>query len=235
MFSQQAASLELCPVSLGNLSKHSGCSAPVQKSPYRRNRIPPANRRWFRDRHWNEEVLGSATEWRVAGDRKTKRQGGSIQKISELTGFNPKTIRKFLTQQGQAPVYGPRKPRPSKLDRFQPYIEERLKAGVWSSHRQVRFPHAGRPEKDRVLCPPRPLLLNGVYRPLWHLCGPQDRLGRGRHSIVRDGSSSLPCGCTGLLPVRSRRRPSRATRSSPRRRPYRSRCVPSPGDTSMAI
>lgn len=62
-----------------------------------------------------------------------KRQGVSIQRISELTGFDPKTIRKYLSQPGQVPVYGPRKPRPSKLDRFQPYIQERLKAGVWNA------------------------------------------------------------------------------------------------------
>ena len=62
-----------------------------------------------------------------------RRQGISIQAISELTGHDRKTIRKYLNQPGQVPKYGPRKPRASKLDPFRPYIEERLKAGVWNA------------------------------------------------------------------------------------------------------
>ncbi len=61
-----------------------------------------------------------------------RRQGISIQAISELTGHDRKTIRKYLNKPGQVPKYGPRKPRVSKLDPFRPYIEERLKAGVWN-------------------------------------------------------------------------------------------------------
>ncbi len=62
-----------------------------------------------------------------------KRQGVSTQAISRLTGYDRKTIRKYLIQPGGAPVYGPRAPRPSKLDAFQPYLGERLKAGVWNA------------------------------------------------------------------------------------------------------
>ncbi len=61
------------------------------------------------------------------------RQGVSLAKISELTGFDRKTVHKYLRQDDPTPRYGPRKPRPSKLDRFKPFIEERLKAGVWNA------------------------------------------------------------------------------------------------------
>jgi transposase len=61
------------------------------------------------------------------------RQGVSRAEIGRLTGFDPKTIRKYLQQGAAAPRYGPRQPRPSKLDGFRPYIEERLRAGVWNA------------------------------------------------------------------------------------------------------
>ena len=62
-----------------------------------------------------------------------KRQGLSIQAISELTGFDRKTIRKYLLKPEGTRVYGSRAARPSKLDVFKPYIEERLKAGTLDS------------------------------------------------------------------------------------------------------
>jgi transposase len=39
-----------------------------------------------------------------------KRQGLSIKAISKVTGFDRKTIRKYLSQSEAAPVYGPREP-----------------------------------------------------------------------------------------------------------------------------
>lgn len=62
-----------------------------------------------------------------------KRQGLTISAISELTGSDRKTVRKYLARPEGTPVYGPRQPRPSKLDAFKPYAEERLKAGVWNA------------------------------------------------------------------------------------------------------
>lgn len=67
-----------------------------------------------------------------------KRQGLSITAISRLVGWDRKTIRKYLGQQGLAPVYGPRERRPSKLDGFRPYVEDRLKAGVWNARVLLR-------------------------------------------------------------------------------------------------
>ena len=66
-----------------------------------------------------------------------KRQGLSIQAISRLTGYDRKTIRKYLATGGQ-PRYGPRPKRPSRLDQFTDYLEERLKAGVWNAQVLLR-------------------------------------------------------------------------------------------------
>ena len=67
-----------------------------------------------------------------------KRQGLSIRAISRLTGFDRKTVRKYLLQPEGPPVYGPRPAQPGKLDAFKPYLEERLKAGVWNAQVLLR-------------------------------------------------------------------------------------------------
>ncbi len=67
-----------------------------------------------------------------------KRQGLSIRAISVLTGYDRKTIRKYLIQPESAPTYGPRPTAPSKLDAFKPYLDERLKAGVWNAQVLLR-------------------------------------------------------------------------------------------------
>jgi transposase len=60
-----------------------------------------------------------------------KRQGLSVTDISALTGHSRPTVRKYLSRQ-DTPRYGPRDPRPSVLDPFKPFLEERMKAGVWN-------------------------------------------------------------------------------------------------------
>ena len=55
-----------------------------------------------------------------------KDQGLSIQAIAERTGLDRKTVRKYLRQGLTVPTYGPRAPRPSKLDAFQPYLDQRI-------------------------------------------------------------------------------------------------------------
>lgn len=62
-----------------------------------------------------------------------KRQGLSIQAISSVTGFDRKTVRKYLLDPEEIPEYGPRPSLPSKLDAHKQYLEERLKAGVWNA------------------------------------------------------------------------------------------------------
>jgi len=70
--------------------------------------------------------------------KELQRQGMSIQAISELTGWDRKTIRKYMRAAGVVPEYGPRSERPRKLDAFKPYLEERLRAGVWNARVLLR-------------------------------------------------------------------------------------------------
>ena len=67
-----------------------------------------------------------------------KRQGLSIQAISNLTGYDRKTVRKYLITPEGVPAYGPRQAQPSKLDTHKPYLNERLQAGVWNARVLLR-------------------------------------------------------------------------------------------------
>jgi transposase len=81
-----------------------------------------------------EEVLNLLRGGEVSEIKELKRLGMSIQAIGGLTGHDRKTIRKYLgSEPGTTPRYGPRAPRPSKLDPFKPYLEERRQAGVWNA------------------------------------------------------------------------------------------------------
>ena len=66
-----------------------------------------------------------------------KRQGLTVTQISAVTGFSRPTVRRYLRNPA-TPVYGPRVARPSKLDPFKPFIEERLQAGVWNAEVLLR-------------------------------------------------------------------------------------------------
>jgi len=57
---------------------------------------------------------------------------------SKLTGWERKTIRKYLLQPNAVPQYGPRRKHASKLDLFKPYLEERMRAGVWNAQVLLR-------------------------------------------------------------------------------------------------
>lgn len=67
-----------------------------------------------------------------------KRDGLSILAISNLTGFDRKTIRKYLAVPEPRPIYGPRRAPVSKLAAFEPYLRERLQAGVWNARVLLR-------------------------------------------------------------------------------------------------
>jgi transposase len=60
-------------------------------------------------------------------------EGLSIRAISRLTGYSRKTISKYLLAPTGRPVCGPRPAAASKLEPFQPYLKERLQAGVWDA------------------------------------------------------------------------------------------------------
>ncbi len=67
-----------------------------------------------------------------------KREGLSILAISNLTGYDRKTIRKYLLAPEVRPVYGPRPAPASKLTPFESYLRERLQAGVWNARVLLR-------------------------------------------------------------------------------------------------
>jgi len=71
--------------------------------------------------------------------KELKQQGLSIRAISRLTGYDRKTISRFLLAPTGRPVYGPRAAETaSKLEPFKPYLRERLKAGVWNAQVLMR-------------------------------------------------------------------------------------------------
>jgi len=67
-----------------------------------------------------------------------KREGLSVRAISELTGYDRKTIRKYLLKPLGRPVYQTRPVPVSKLEPFKPYLTERLGAGVWNAQVLLR-------------------------------------------------------------------------------------------------
>lgn len=70
--------------------------------------------------------------------KELKREGMSIQGISELTGYDRKTVRKYLLKPTARPVYGPRPVAVSKLEQFKPYLKDRLQSGVWNAQVLLR-------------------------------------------------------------------------------------------------
>jgi transposase len=57
-----------------------------------------------------------------------KRQGLSVSAIARRVGCDRKTVRKYLERGLEAPVYGPRAPRPRLLEPFEGYLRERVAA-----------------------------------------------------------------------------------------------------------
>jgi len=62
----------------------------------------------------------------------------SVQGISKLTGWDRKTVRKYLLRPNALPEYGPRRRQASKPDQFKSYLEERMRAGVWNAQVLLR-------------------------------------------------------------------------------------------------
>ena len=56
-----------------------------------------------------------------------RRQGTSIRSIAKELSISRETVRKYLRSPGLEPVYGPRAPRPSKLDPYKAYTRQRLR------------------------------------------------------------------------------------------------------------
>ena len=74
-----------------------------------------------------------------------KRQGLSIRAISRLTGYDRKTISRYLVHPEGAGLWAAREAA-RKLEAFQPYLQERMQAGVWNARvllRELRERGAG--------------------------------------------------------------------------------------------
>jgi len=57
-----------------------------------------------------------------------QRQGLSVSAIALQLGIDRKTVRKYLARGLEPPVYGPRQPRPRRIDPFVSYLRERVEA-----------------------------------------------------------------------------------------------------------
>ena len=62
-----------------------------------------------------------------------RQTGLSVSAISEVTGYDRKTVGKYLLHAEGVPHYSRRSAQPGKLDRHKTYLEGRLKAGVWNA------------------------------------------------------------------------------------------------------
>jgi transposase len=60
-----------------------------------------------------------------------KREGLTVTRISQVTGISRPTVRKYLENKG-APRYSARPKRPGILTPYEPYLKERMAAGVWN-------------------------------------------------------------------------------------------------------
>ena len=56
------------------------------------------------------------------------RQGMSVSAIAQRLNIDRKTVRKYITRGLDPPQYGPRAPRAQKIDRYVPFLRNRLSA-----------------------------------------------------------------------------------------------------------
>ena len=73
--------------------------------------------------------MKNVEEWFMI--RELARQGLSITEIARRVGCDRKTVRKHLADPAP-PRYSARPPKPSKLDPFKPYLDQRLERGVFN-------------------------------------------------------------------------------------------------------
>jgi transposase len=66
------------------------------------------------------------------------RQGISISAIARRVGLDRKTVRRYIAQGLEPPAYGPRQPRISQLQAFEPYLRQRLAAVPQLTGRRLR-------------------------------------------------------------------------------------------------
>jgi transposase len=56
------------------------------------------------------------------------RQGLSVSAIAKRLDLDRKTVRKYIARGLEPPIYGPRDPRPQKVDPYLPFLRDRLQA-----------------------------------------------------------------------------------------------------------
>src|ERR1700758_3158302 len=56
------------------------------------------------------------------------RQGVGVSAIARRVELDRKTVRRYIAQGLEPPAYGPRQPRVSQLQSFEPYLRQRLAA-----------------------------------------------------------------------------------------------------------
>jgi hypothetical protein len=105
-------------------------SGPVQKYPKRRLKNPHPRHELERHLRRCRQLLRSAE---VNEIQELKRQGLSICAIAAVTGFDRKTVRRYLADPVKQPRYGPRPKRAGPLEEFKSYIDDRLSASVWNA------------------------------------------------------------------------------------------------------
>jgi hypothetical protein len=103
----------------------------------------------------------------VKGERRARTKGTTTAR-DEYSGdqradrLGPQDDSQVYEGGGVVPEYGPRAAQPSKLDAFKPYLEERLRAGVWNARvlwrelreRKSRFTPSNWCPSTSSPCPP---------------------------------------------------------------------------------
>jgi transposase len=56
------------------------------------------------------------------------RQGLSVSAIARRLELDRKTVRKYIARGLEPPIYGPRAPRPQKIDAYLPFLRDRIGA-----------------------------------------------------------------------------------------------------------
>jgi transposase len=56
------------------------------------------------------------------------REGLTVSAISQRTGLDRKTVRKYIAAGLEPPAYGPRQPRPTKVAPFHAFLRQRVAA-----------------------------------------------------------------------------------------------------------
>lgn len=68
------------------------------------------------------------TNWKLFMLHQLSEEGLSIAEIARRSGLDRKTVRKYLQRGLKVPSYGPRVPRPQRLDSYRDYLRGRLEA-----------------------------------------------------------------------------------------------------------